>query len=79
MLYKMRSQLTGAMNTMDLPVTETQINQWRNGGQLIQRAFPTLTPSQREFLMTGATPEEWDAIIGSEEDDEFTEEDEQPF
>ena len=79
MLYKMRSQLTGAMNTMDLPVTEDQINQWRQSGQLIQRAFPTLTPSQREFLMTGATPEEWDAIIGSEEDDEFTEEDEQPF
>ncbi len=68
MLYKMRSQLTGAINTMDLPVTEAQITQWQQSGQVIQRALPMLNPAQREFLLTGATPEEWDAMMGPEED-----------
>ena len=79
MLYKMRSQLTGDMNTMELPVTEAQINQWRQSGQLIQRAFPNLSPSQREFLMTGATPEEWDVIIGCEPDEDEVEQNAPPF
>ena len=32
-------------------------------GQLIQNAFPFLNADEREFLMTGITPEEWDAMF----------------
>ena len=32
---------------------------WQKG-KLIQNAMPYLTPSEREFLMTGITAEEWD-------------------
>ena len=32
--------------------------QWMKG-ELVQRAFPFLTAGEREFLMTGITPEEW--------------------
>ncbi len=43
---------------MDLPITQEQLDAWR-GGKLIQNAMPDLTPAQREFILTGATPEEW--------------------
>jgi len=35
--------------------------------KLIQEAFPFLNPDEREFLLTGITPEQWDAIFGKEE------------
>jgi hypothetical protein len=38
-----------------------------NEGALMQRAFSFLNADQREFLMTGTTSEEWDALF-SEED-----------
>lgn len=31
-----------------------------NAGELIQRAFPSFTPDQREFLMTGICSKCWD-------------------
>jgi hypothetical protein len=33
---------------------------------MIQDAFPHLTPSQREFILTGISPEEWDATFPDE-------------
>lgn len=46
-------------NTMVLPITAEQFRRWRIDGEMIQDVMPELTPDQREFLMTGATPEEW--------------------
>lgn len=39
---------------------------WHRGA-MIQNAFPTLSADDREFLMTGITPEEWANIFGKEE------------
>jgi hypothetical protein len=36
-------------------------------GRLIQDAFPTLSADEREFLKTGITPDEWEAIFGKED------------
>lgn len=33
-----------------------------NQGKVIQRAFPFLTADEREFMITGLLPEEWDAM-----------------
>lgn len=52
------SQLTGKVHTMEVPATEEQFMAWRNGA-LIQNAMPACSPEQREFIMTGITPEEW--------------------
>ena len=52
------SPFSGKEHTMDLPITQEEIDEWR-GGKLIQRVWPNLTPGQREFLMTGITDEEW--------------------
>lgn len=63
MLITKKSLLTGRVHTMDLPCTQEQIDAWRNG-QLIQDAMPQLDAQQREFLISGSTPEEWDEVFG---------------
>lgn len=63
MIIKKISPRTGIQNEMDLPITREQLGNWQNGGMTIQAAMPNLTPAQREFLMTGYTQEDWDAIF----------------
>ena len=62
-----RSQLSGITRTMSLPVTHDQLAAWR-AGALAQNVFTNLTPSQREFVMTGITDEEWQEAFGGEEE-----------
>ena len=64
MLITKKSPFTGKENTMDIPVTQEQIDHWKNSGGTIQRVFPRLTASQREFLMTGMTDADWDTLPG---------------
>ncbi len=40
----------------------------RNKGELVQNAFPTLSKSQREFLITGMNMEQQAAVFGEEEE-----------
>jgi len=61
------SMLTGKLNKITLPITQAEYDkaeQARKGGMYIQDAYPTLTADQREFLISGATPEEWDRLFG---------------
>ncbi len=60
-----RSEVTGKDNTMVLPITEQQVLDWLFG-RLIQDVMPDLTAGQREFLISGCTPEEWAKIVGEE-------------
>lgn len=53
------SPFSGKENTMEIAVTQEQLDNWK-AGQLIQNAMPNLTPDEREFIMTGITAEEWD-------------------
>ena len=53
-----KSGLTGEINTRDLDITPKQYTQYL-GGTLAQLAFPHLSADDREFLITGITPEEW--------------------
>jgi hypothetical protein len=59
---------TGKCHTMDLPITEAELNRWR-GGELIQNVWPTLSPSNREFIKTGVTAEEWNETFGTTNND----------
>ncbi len=61
MLITRKSMLTGIERTLDIPCTQEQLDAWNQGQGLIQRIMPDLTADQREFIMTGCTPEEWDA------------------
>lgn len=61
------SVLSGAGNYMDLDITQEAYATWASGfGPVIQEAFPNLTASEREFLMTGITPQEWTNLFGAE-------------
>lgn len=68
MLITKRSEVSGAIRTLDLPVTMAQMQAWMNG-ELIQNAMPQLTDDQREFILTGITPEEWNKIFPPDEDE----------
>lgn len=62
----MHGPMTGT-TTMNLPLAHKEfLEQWQRWqqGKLIQYAFPTLTAEQREFLMTGLTPEKWKELFG---------------
>lgn len=65
MLITRTSQYSGQTHSMDIPVTEQQYLSWENG-TAIQNAMPDLPADQREFIMTGITPEEWIELFGSE-------------
>lgn len=66
------SDLSGKEHTMDLPVNEEQLRNWLGTtdvpGQLIQRVMPHLSSEQREFLISGATQEEWEERFGKDEE-----------
>jgi|TARA_R110002050_G_scaffold197814_1_gene332633 hypothetical protein len=59
MLVGKKSQLSGKSHEMEIDVSEKQITLWMEGA-LIQDVMPDLSPDEREFLMTGITPAEWD-------------------
>ena len=61
----LKSMLTGKENAMNLPTSIGKIKQFlshREDCELIQEMFPELSEDQREFLLTGITPEEWSAM-----------------
>lgn len=62
------SPLTGKINTMDLDVTQAQMDQFADGA-FVQVAFSNLNADEREFILTGITKEEWDATFPEEEDE----------
>lgn len=60
MIVSRISTLTGKTQEMDLDITLNQLQRFVDGKEYIQDIFPNLTASEREFILTGITPEEWD-------------------
>jgi len=61
------SPFSRVTRTLDLNITEAQVEAYANGA-LLQVAFPTLSADEREFYKTGITGEEWDQMFGGSED-----------
>lgn len=63
------SMISGKVHSMEIPMDPDEFDvahdKWA-AGELIQNAFPTLLPEVREFIKTGVTPEEWDAMLNLE-------------
>lgn len=72
MIFEKFNPLKCAYVTMELPLSEEEFivcySKYQNG-ELIQNAFPMLNADQREFILTGTLPEEWDEMFPPEEDD----------
>ncbi len=65
------SPYTGKTNTMDLDVTEAQMAEFNSGPRnrlLIQQIVPDLSATEREFIKTGYTQSDWDAMFPTEEE-----------
>ena len=67
MIITRKSVFTGITRSIDLPVTEAQVEEY-NRGVYIQNAFPNLTAGEREFIKSGVTDEEWEAVFGGPEE-----------
>jgi hypothetical protein len=53
--------------TLDLDITEKQLNEWK-WGKLAQHAFSNLSADEREFLISGIHPGEWEEYLCEEEE-----------
>ena len=60
-------QKTMVMPRLTVEQFEVRMQWWMEKGMNIQDAFPMLGDDEREFLLTGLTPEEWDDLFGEEE------------
>ena len=70
MLVTKTSQITGKTNTMDINVTIAQLDRIDIRSytkELIQDIVPDISKEEREFLMTGITPDEWKKMFGGDE------------
>jgi len=63
-----QSPISGETNEINVDVTDEQIFVYLNGSKPIQEAFPNLTASEREFIKTGITEEEWKLLFGAEKE-----------
>jgi hypothetical protein len=50
---------------MELPITQSQLDAWVDG-ELIQNVMPHLSVDEREFIISGVTPAEWNSMFGEE-------------
>jgi hypothetical protein len=58
------SELSGVLHGMEIDVNLAQLNAWQ-AGMAIQAAMPEISRAEREFILTGITPEEWAQYFGS--------------
>lgn len=57
------SSITGAKNTRNIDITDEQLEHWQISGKLIQDVMPNISDDDREFILTGITPDEWDKFV----------------
>jgi hypothetical protein len=49
------SMITGVTHTLDLPITQEQLDGYETGDSVLQNAFPELSEEDRDFIKTGFT------------------------
>jgi hypothetical protein len=68
MLIRRTSMITGKEHTMELDITPRQLERWWSG-ELIQSVMPHLTDAEREFVLTGITPDEWGEHVAMKDEE----------
>ena len=63
MKVQRESILSGQLNEMELNVTPQQMDRFYGGHELTQNIFPHLNSEEREFLISGMMPSEWDSTF----------------
>ena len=65
LVIERKSPFSGKTNQMSIDVSEEQIAAWQSG-TVIQYAMPHLSADEREFILSGITPKEWDELFEDE-------------
>ena len=65
MIITRTSPVTGRTQSLDIDVTIEQIKAWEQGS-LIQDVMPQLTADEREFIISGCTPEDFNILFPEE-------------
>ena len=63
-----RCQVTGDL--FILTVDDQALIEWKAKRLCVQDVFPELNKDEREILMTGYTPAEWDGLFKDDDDEE---------
>ena len=58
------SPVTGQLNVRQINCTQEQYDAWQNG-TLIQNAMPSISKEDREFIISGCTPDDWHTLYGT--------------
>lgn len=64
MKVQRKSVLDGKIYEMDIDITDKEWELYTQNNQLIQHAFPHLSQDEREFLISGITPQKWQEVFG---------------
>jgi hypothetical protein len=56
------SPVTGKRNTMTLNCRRGRLIAWVNGEGFVQELLPELDAAEREFLISGCTPDDWEVL-----------------
>ena len=68
MIVERKSIVTGKVYEMEIDITVQQLFDFMNGRSgLAQDAFPHLSADEREFIISGIHPIEWDELFGNED------------
>lgn len=68
MIVEKQSIVSGKVYQMDINITEEQLFNFINGKSgLAQDAFPDLSIDEREFIISGIHPDEWNELFGNED------------
>jgi hypothetical protein len=63
-----KSVISGEIRVKEIDVTLEQLTAYYEKNLLAQDAFPYLSASDREFIMTGITDEEWNDLYPEDEE-----------
>ena len=63
MLVYRKNIISGKVNIMSLPVTQKQLDIYENTNVNVQDVFPELDVDQREFLISGFMPGEFEQHV----------------
>lgn len=70
MIVERKSIVSGKVYQMDINITEEQLFNFINGRSgLAQEAFPDLSLDEREFIISGIHPTEWEQLFGKEDEE----------
>ena len=69
MIIERQSIVSGKTYQMELAINQQQLNDFLDGKLgLAQEAFPHLSIDEREFIISGIHPTEWEQLFGKEEE-----------